>query len=129
MSSEIDIPDGFINDFISENSVSENSVSDTTETELAGSPANSETVQKIVRQTLDFAFSAFDEMAKDRDLSGLGNVKPADASELTYIVLDKNFSEKLLNYSPEAALFSLFSGIAINNYISFQKQKKGKTNE
>ena len=124
MSSEIDIPDGFINDFIAENPVS-----DTTETELAGDTENSETVQKIVRQTLDFAFSAFDEMAKDRELSGLGNVKPADASELTYIVLDKNFSEKLLNYSPEAALFSLFSGIAINNYISFQKQKKGKTNE
>lgn len=121
MNSEIKIPENFISEFLSEESQPE--------TELTGRAQNDEKQQiflDVAEKTLTFAFNAIDEHCKQRQLPGLGKVNPDELSELSFIVAKKHIPASYLQNSPEIALVSVLGGIAVNNYLAFQKLQKNE---
>lgn len=79
---------------------------------------------QMAERTLTYIVSTLDTLAKDRGLPGLGDVTPAQYSELVVIVGEKYLSDDVLAKSPETALILLTGGIFANNLLIYNKLKK-----
>lgn len=122
MTSQIEIPENFVQEFINENDVngSENEPEFIPDEQTK---AGMDVFMDIAEKTFLFAFERFDEVAKEKDLPGLGAVPAEDVSTLSFIVVKKHVPEQWLANTPEFALASVLSGILINNLIQLRKNR------